>query len=282
MHETIAGFRAALDHERAAGRSVGVVPTMGYLHEGHASLMRTASADNDVAALTIFVNPLQFADGEDLETYPRDLEGDLALAAASGVAHLFTPSLAEMYPRPVLTKVAVAALSRRFEGASRPEHFAGVATVVTKLFAISGAARAYFGEKDFQQLAVVRRLVADLSLPIEVVGCPIVRDPDGLALSSRNVYLTAAQRAAAPALHRGLQAARRAVEEGGERNADVVRAVLADAVAGEPEAVLDYAELVDAETLEPTQHVRGDQRLLVAAAFGVTRLLDNMAISTDA
>ncbi len=280
IHDTIPSFRSALELERAAGRSVGVVPTMGYLHAGHAALMRQASAENDVAALTIFVNPLQFAADEDLGTYPRDPEGDVALAADSGVAHVFTPTLAEMYPQPVLTTVTVAAISERFEGTSRPEHFAGVATAVTKLFAITGAVRAYFGEKDYQQLALVRRMVADLSIPVDVVGCPTVRDADGLALSSRNVYLTAAQRAAAPALHAGMMAAACAVE-GGERRVDVVRQIVADAVRAEPEAVLDYAELVDAATLEPAERVGGDQRLLVAAAFGATRLLDNLPVRTE-
>jgi len=277
VHETIERFRAALEAERHAGRSVGLVPTMGYLHEGHASLLERAAADNDVAALTIFVNPLQFAEGEDLSTYPRDPEGDLRLAASCGVGHVFSPSREEMYPGPVLTAVAVAEITARFEGSSRPEHFGGVATVVTKLFAVAGRCRAYFGEKDYQQLAVVRRLAADLSFPVDVVGCPIAREPDGLALSSRNVYLSPAQRAAAPALHRGLLAAAAAAQTG-ERDVTAVSEVLAEAVRAEPEAVLDYAVLVDAATLEPAARVGGDQRLLVAAGFGSTRLLDNLAL----
>jgi pantoate--beta-alanine ligase len=277
VHHTIAGFRDALDQARAAGQTVGLVPTMGYLHEGHASLMRRAAAENDLAALTIFVNPLQFAEGEDLATYPRDPEGDLAAAKASGVAHVFLPSQHEMYPEPVLTSVAVRGLTEGFEGASRPEHFGGVATVVTKLFAIAGGCRAYFGEKDYQQLALVRRLVADLSIPVQVVGCAIARDHDSLALSSRNVYLTPAQRAAAPALHRGLLAAA-ALVRAGERSVDAVCSVLAAEVRAQPEAVLDYAALVDARTLEPASSVGGHQRLLVAAAFGPTRLLDNLAL----
>lgn len=279
-HETIEGFREALVEERRAGRSVGLVPTMGYLHEGHAALMRRAAAENDVAALTIFVNPLQFAAGEDLSTYPRDSEGDLRLAGSCGVRHVFSPSREEMYPGPVLTAVSVAEITARFEGSSRPEHFGGVATVVTKLFAIAGRCRAYFGEKDYQQLAVVRRLAVDLSLPVEVVGCPIVREPDGLALSSRNVYLSAAQRAGAPALYRGLLAAA-AAARAGERDVARMCDVLAGAVRAEPEAVLDYAVLVDAATLEPADHVGGEQRLLVAAGFGSTRLLDNLALGAD-
>ena len=279
IHETIAGFRSLLELERAAGRGVGVVPTMGYLHAGHAELMRRASAENETAVITIFVNPLQFAAHEDLGDYPRDLERDLGLARECGIAHVFAPTVTEMYPEPIRTSVTVSGLTARFEGASRPEHFAGVATVVAKLLSIVGPCRAYFGEKDFQQLAVVRRMVADLSLPADIVGCPIVRDPDGLALSSRNVYLSPAQRAAAPVLHRALEAAA-GLAAAGETDPDVVRTCLADTVATEPDAALDYAELVDAATLEPVTVVGPGQRLLVAAAFGTTRLLDNLAVPT--
>ena len=277
VHHTIAGFRAVLDAERADGRTVGLVPTMGFFHDGHASLMRRASAENETAAVTIFVNPLQFAATEDLSTYPRDPEGDLALAGRCGIAHAFAPDVAEMYPQPVLTTVSVGGITERFEGASRPEHFAGVATVVAKLFAIAGPCRAYFGEKDFQQLAVVRRMVADLSLPVDVIGCPIGRDDDGLALSSRNVYLSPAQRAAAPVLHRSLLAARDVADSGEQDPARVV-AALSGPIEAEPEAELDYAALVDAATLEPATVVGGAQRLLVAARFGSTRLLDNVAV----
>jgi pantoate--beta-alanine ligase len=281
VHATIAGFRAAVDEVRRSGRTVGFVPTMGYLHDGHASLMRAAAADCDVAVASIFVNPLQFAADEDLSTYPRDLERDLALAEAAGVAHVLHPSVDEMYPGgPVLTTVSVAELTARFEGAARPEHFAGVATVVAKLFAIVGPCRAYFGEKDFQQLAVVRRMAADLSMPVEVVGCPIVREPDGLAMSSRNVYLSDAQRAAAPVLHRSMLAAAD-LAASGERAVAAIEAVVADGVAAEPEAELDYAALVSAATLEPASVVGGEQRLLVAARFGRTRLLDNLAVVTS-
>jgi pantoate--beta-alanine ligase len=278
---TIAELRAELDGTRASGRSVGFVPTMGFLHEGHASLMRRASAENETATASIFVNPLQFAATEDLGAYPRDLDRDLALADECGIAHVFAPSVDEMYPEPIRTTVSVRDLTARFEGASRPTHFDGVATVVAKLLAIVGPCRAYFGEKDFQQLAVVRRMVADLSMPVDVVGCPIVRDDDGLALSSRNVYLSPAQRAAAPVLHRALEAARDRAADG-ERSADAVTRVVVDLVAAEPEAVLDYAALVDAATLEPATTVGGEQRLLVAARFGTTRLLDNLAVEVDA
>ena len=276
VHETIAGFRAVLDRARAGGSTVGFVPTMGYLHDGHASLLRRAAADNDLRAASIFVNPLQFAADEDLGTYPRDLDRDLAIMADSGVDHVLVPSVEEMYPEPVLTTVTVGGITERFEGAARPEHFAGVATVVAKLFSIVGPCRAYFGEKDYQQLAVVTRMASDLSMPVEVVGCPTGRDHDGLALSSRNVYLDESQRAAAPVLHRSLVAAQDAIAAG-ETDADAVRSVMRDLVAAEPEAVLDYADLVDADTLEPAPSVGGHQRLLIAVRFGATRLLDNMA-----
>lgn len=277
---TIAGLRAELDAARRDGRSVGLVPTMGYLHEGHLSLARAAAAHCDLVVMTIFVNPLQFAPTEDLATYPRDPEGDATKAGSAGVTLLFAPSLDEMYPQgrdAVLTGVSVPELSSVMEGASRRTHFGGVCTVVAKLFNIVGACRAYFGEKDFQQLAVVRRMAADLSIPVDVVGCPIVREPDGLALSSRNVYLSAAQRSAAPVLHRSLVAAA-ALAEAGEQDPEVIRRALADEVAAEPEAELDYAAVVDAATLEPATSVSGTQRLLVAARFGTTRLLDNLAI----
>ncbi len=215
---TIAALRARLDAIRAAGGTVGFVPTMGYLHEGHASLVAASAVRCDTTVVSIFVNPLQFAPEEDLAAYPRDLDRDLALARAAGADLVFHPSVDEMYPTPIRTTVSVAGPSEGFEGASRPTHFAGVATVVTKLFGIVGACHAYFGEKDYQQLAVVRRLADDLSLPVEVVGCPISREPDGLARSSRNVYLTEAERAAAPVLHRALQAGRDAVLAG-ERDA---------------------------------------------------------------
>lgn len=254
VHETIEGFRKALDAARAEGKTVGLVPTMGYLHAGHVSLMERAAAECDVVGATIFVNPLQFGANEDLSTYPRDLDNDRRLAETAGVAHLFTPPLGEMYPGDEATTVSVAGVSEGLEGASRPTHFSGVATVVAKLCNIAGPCRAYFGEKDWQQLQVVRRMVADLSFPVEVVGCPIVREADGLAMSSRNVYLSPEQRAAATVLHRALRTA---------QGADDPEAAMAAVVAAEPLADLDYA-------------VARDGRLLIAARFGTTRLIDNM------
>ena len=276
---TKAGLRAHLDAVRAAGRTVGLVPTMGALHEGHLSLIRAARAECDDVALTIFVNPLQFAAGEDLDAYPRPLSQDLAVAAEAGASVAFTPSTDEMYPRPTATNVHVDGLTGAMEGASRPTHFDGVTTVVTKLFNIAGPCRAYFGEKDFQQLAVVRRMAADLDQPVSVVGCPIVREDDGLAMSSRNVYLSADERAAAAVLNRALRSGAALVERG-ERDPVAVVAHMAGVVAAEPLARLDYAEVVDAESLErpPALESGTAVRLLVAAGLGATRLLDNLAV----
>jgi pantoate--beta-alanine ligase len=275
--DTVATFRKALDAERAAGRSIGLVPTMGALHAGHTSLMRQAAAECDVVAASIFVNPLQFAPDEDLATYPRDLDGDRAQAEAVGVSYLFTPSQREMFPEPPVTTVHVATISAGLEGTARPTHFDGVATIVTKLFALAGPCRAYFGEKDYQQLAVIRRLTVDLSLPVEIVAGPTVRAPDGLALSSRNDYLTADERSAAPALYRALEAGRAEIEDHGTIEGDVVRAVMADVIAAVPRLGLEYAEVVDPVDLSPLATIAGEARLLIAARLGRTRLIDNLA-----
>jgi len=276
---TIAETRWALDEVRREGGTVGLVPTMGYLHDGHLSLMAAARAETDLVVATIFVNPLQFAPGEDLASYPRDPEGDRAKAEGAGVDLLFGPDHDEMYPEPVLTTVSVGGLSQSMEGASRPTHFAGVATVVAKLFAIAGPCRAYFGEKDFQQLAVVRRMAADLSFPVEVVGCPIIREPDGLAMSSRNAYLTPEEREAAPVLLRALKAGAASVRAG-ERDPAAVTALVGQIIAAEPLAELDYVGLVDPATLDPPagELEPGSYRLLTAARLGIPRLLDNLAL----
>lgn len=266
--ETIEGFRKALGAEREEGRTVGLVPTMGALHKGHLSLIRRAAAECDVAAVTLFVNPLQFDRADDLAAYPRDLDADMALAQSAGAAHLFAPSVDEMFPTDVLTRVCVSRLTEDLEGRLRPGHFDGVATVVTKLFAIAGACRAYFGEKDYQQLMVVCRLVSDLSLPVQVVACPTVRAADGLALSSRNVRLSAEERAAAPVLHRALEAGAAAVK-GGEWRPEKVSTAMARTVAQEPLASLDYAEVIEDELR---------WRLLVAARIGDVRLIDNIEV----
>lgn len=278
---TIAEARGLLDQARLERRSVGLVPTMGYLHDGHRSLMARSVAENDVTLATIFVNPLQFGAGEDLSTYPRDLEADLAMCEAERVSVVLVPSVDEMYPLEPITTVRVAQLSAPMEGAVRPTHFAGVATVVAKLFNIAGPCRAYFGEKDYQQLAVIRRMAIDLSIPVEVVGCPIIREEDGVAMSSRNTYLSNEERDAATVLYRSLRAAVRAIEAG-ERDPEVVRSLVAGMLSdtahvGDP----DYVEVVDATSLEPLGHISGDVRILVAARVGKPRLLDNIGVSVS-
>jgi pantoate--beta-alanine ligase len=278
---TIAELRPLLDGERAAGRSVGLVPTMGYLHDGHLALMRRARAETNVVVASIFVNPLQFGAGEDLEAYPRDLDRDGRLAEAAGVDVLFVPSADEMFPEPALTTVSVAQVSEPLEGAARPQHFAGVATVVAKLFAIVGTCRAYFGEKDFQQLAVVRRMARDLSLPVEVVGCPTVREHDGLAMSSRNSYLTADEREAAPVVYRALRAGLAAIL-GGERHPAAVRTLMGQIIEAEPLAQLDYAEVVDTDSFRIPDPLAGNLRLLAAVRFGRARLIDNVGVTVPA
>ena len=279
--ETVAGLRSTLDPARAAGLTVGLVPTMGALHEGHLSLVRRSAAECDVTVVTVFVNPLQFGPGEDLASYPRDLAGDLEQAAAAGADAVFAPSVAEMYPEPAPTTVGAGGLADVLEGESRPGHFSGVATVVAKLFNVVGPCRAYFGEKDWQQLLVVRRLARDLSFPVEVVACPTVRHPDGLACSSRNARLSPAQRSAATALHRALAAAS-ALIEAGVRDPSAVRGRLVEVVAAAPAAVLDYAEVRRAGDLAPLERLEGEIRLLVAARFGATRLIDNAGVSVPA
>lgn len=250
---------------------------MGALHGGHLSLVEAASRRGHFVAMTIFVNPLQFGEAADLKAYPRDLDADLELASASGVDAVFAPSVEEMYPPGTgSTTVVPGPLASRYEGASRPSHFAGVATVVTKLFALAGPTVAFFGEKDFQQLAIVRQLVSDLELAVEVVGCPIVREPDGLAMSSRNRRLSPAERTEATALYRALVRGRRAIEEG-EGPSGAERA-MSELLSSSPGVALDYAAVVDPVTLEePPEPLSGAVRLLVAAEVGPVRLIDNMA-----
>jgi pantoate--beta-alanine ligase len=242
--------RKELDTARAAGLSVGLVPTMGFLHRAHASLIARSAAECGTTAVTVFVNPLQFGENEDFETYPRDLERDLAVAAEAGADLMFAPRMQDLWPKgPPAARVEVARLSERLEGESRPGHFAGVATVVTTLLSLAGPCRAYFGEKDFQQLLVVRRLVADLALPAQVVACPTVRESDGLACSSRNVRLSPPERVAAAALYRALKTAAGAVA-GGERRTGRLRSLMLEVMGHEALVSPEYAEVADAETLE--------------------------------
>ncbi len=273
-------LRSRLEAVRSGGGTVGLVPTMGYLHDGHLSLARAAAGSCDHVVMSIFVNPLQFAPDEDLTTYPRDPDGDAELASSAGVHTLFQPSDIEMYPDGrdrVLAGVAVAELSSVMEGAARRTHFGGVCTVVAKLFNITGPCRAYFGEKDYQQLAIVRRMVHDLSFPVEVVGRPIVRELDGLAMSSRNAYLSEAERLVAPVLHRALALGAAAVREG-LADADVVRSMMAAEIESAPLGELDYVEVADPDTLEPLERADARSRLFGAVRFGRARLIDNVGV----
>jgi len=277
---TIAATRAMCDRARTGGSTVGFVPTMGAFHEGHRSLMRRAKDERDVTVVSIFVNPLQFGDARDLETYPRDERSDLDAAERAGVDLVFAPSVDEMYPRgePEVT-VDPGPLGERFEGASRPGHFRGVATVVAKLFATVGACSAYFGEKDAQQLAVIRRLVRDLSMPVEVRCCPVVRDPDGLALSSRNRLLSPEQREAATCLFLALSEAAE-LARGGERDAGKLVAAMAREIGATPHARIDYVAVVDEDTFEELPAIARSARALVAARFGGVRLIDTLLLPT--
>ncbi len=255
----------------------GLVPTMGYLHEGHLSLVRRADEENGYTAVTIFVNPTQFAPTEDLSSYPRNLERDLALLAAEGVDLVFTPSDAIMYPPDFQTTVTVGQVSKPLEGASRPTHFQGVATIVAKLFNIIQPTRAYFGQKDAQQTVVLRQMVRDLNFNVEMIICPTVREADGLAMSSRNAYLSPEQRQAATVLYRALTAASDAYAQG-ERDGARLRQIMAATVAAEPLARLDYASAAHPLTLQELEQVDSGVLFSLAVFFGKTRLIDNMVI----
>ncbi len=262
---------------RASGQRLGFVPTMGALHEGHLSLLHAAARECDVVAASLFVNPLQFGPSEDLARYPRDFEGDRAKFEAAGVKLLFAPGVEQMYAGPSLTFVTVESMSDRLCGRSRPGHFRGVTTVVSKLFHIVEPDVAYFGQKDAAQAAIIRRMVRELNFPVAIVVCPIVRASDGVALSSRNAYLNPEQRQAAQVLHRALARAEQAVSQG-ERRAQALVAEARAEFAREPHARLDYLEIVDPDTLEPVDDVSGGALLAVAAFLGTTRLIDNVVI----
>ena len=263
---------------RSRAGMVGFVPTMGYLHEGHLALARRAKAENDRAVVSIFVNPAQFGPGEDFERYPRDEERDLALLEAAGIDAVYLPTPAMIYPLGFQTYVTVEEVSQPLEGARRPSHFRGVATVVLKLFNAVEPTRAYFGRKDAQQLRVLQRMTLDLDLPVEIVPCDIVRETDGLAMSSRNVYLSAEQRAAAPALYRALCEGRRQFVHG-ERDADILRETVRGLVAAERLAEIDYISLADEGSLEELSGwIPGPALLSLVVKFGPTRLLDNVEV----
>ena len=272
---TIADLRMAL---RSPAAPVGLVPTMGYLHRGHISLVEAARAECPTVVVSLFVNPTQFGPNEDFEDYPRDEDRDLDLLGDAGADIAFIPSVEEIYPAGDSTRVRVGGLTEVLEGERRPGHFEGVATVVARLFLMVAPDRAYFGEKDAQQLAVLKRMTADMQFPIEVVSCPTVREPDGLALSSRNIYLTPEERAQAPALHAGLQAAVAAFENG-VRDASALRSVVRDQLAAQPLAEIDYVSLADSETLAELEGLIKPPALLsLAVRFGAARLIDNVTL----
>jgi len=276
--ETIDSTRAATRAARRQGQRVGLVPTMGALHEGHMSLVRAAKQQSDYVAVSLFVNPLQFGPNEDLGKYPRRLERDRDLLEQAGVDLLFAPSEAEMYPGRAVTFVNVEGLSERLDGQSRPGHFRGVTTVVSKLFHIIEPDRAFFGQKDAAQVAIIRRMVRDLNLPVEIVVCPIVREPDGLAMSSRNAYLDPQRRKQALALSRAL----RRVEElfrQGERDAAKLEVAGRQVVAEDPAVRLDYLAIVDLNSLEPVNPAAPGALVAVAAYVGNTRLIDNVILN---
>ena len=275
--KTIEEVRAQVKAWRAEGLTVGLVPTMGYLHEGHQSLIARSVAENDRTVVSDFVNPIQFGPTEDLATYPRDIERDAALCESTGANLIFHPEADEMYAPDFCTYVDMDHLTKGLCGKTRPIHFRGVCTVVSKLFHIVQPDRAYFGQKYAQQLAVIRRMVRDLNMPLTIVGCPIIREEDGLAKSSRNTYLSAEERKAALCLSRGLNKGKAAVEAG-ETDAEKVKAIITAEIDAEPLSRIDYVEIVDWNNLEPVSSTEGSILAAVAVYIGKTRLIDNFII----
>jgi pantoate--beta-alanine ligase len=275
---TIPDARAACRAARASSKRLGLVPTMGALHEGHLSLVRAAKAQCDAVAVSIFVNPTQFGPTEDLSKYPRQFDRDCRLLENEGAEILFAPPVEEIYPDGEVTWVLVEGLSEKLDGRSRPGHFRGVTTIVAKLFHILEPEAAFFGQKDAAQLAVIRRMVEDLNFPVEIVACPIVREPDGLAMSSRNAYLNREERGRALVLQRSLQKARQQFQAG-ERCAAKLISAAKEVLAGEPHVVLDYFEIVDPDTLDPVEQISQETLVAVAAYVGSTRLIDNLVLN---
>ena len=275
--KTIEEVRAQVKAWRAEGLTVGLVPTMGYLHEGHQSLIARSVAENDRTVVSDFVNPIQFGPTEDLATYPRDIERDAALCESTGANLIFHPEADEMYAPDFCTYVDMDHLTKGLCGKTRPIHFRGVCTVVSKLFHIVQPDRAYFGQKDAQQLAVIRRMVRDLNMPLTIVGCPIIREEDGLAKSSRNTYLSAEERKAALCLSRGLNKGKAAIEAG-ETDAEKVKAIITAEIEAEPLSRIDYVEIVDWNNLEPVSSTEGSILAAVAVYIGKTRLIDNFTV----
>jgi pantoate--beta-alanine ligase len=277
MCTTIPEGRAACGYLRASNKRLGLVPTMGALHEGHLSLVRAAKAQCDAVAVSIFVNPTQFGPSEDLSKYPRQFERDCGLLEKEGIDILFAPAVEEIYPGGQVSWVVVEELSEKLDGRSRPGHFRGVTTIVAKLFHIIEPAAAFFGQKDAAQLAVIRRMVRDLNFPVEIVAGPIVREPDGLAMSSRNVYLALEERGRALVLQRALNEARQKFLAG-ERSAAKLITAAKEVFIREPKVALDYFEVVDPDTLDPVAHISERTLIAVAAYVGSTRLIDNLEL----
>tara|TARA_X000001036_G_scaffold140488_2_gene133238 strand:- start:886 stop:1746 length:861 start_codon:yes stop_codon:yes gene_type:complete len=264
-----------LDHLRGNGKSIGLVPTMGFLHKGHISLIKRAVNENDFVVTTIFVNPLQFAAHEDLSTYPRDIEQDSALCEQAGTSIIFAPEVHEMFSDTVLTSITVNSLSAVLEGVSRPTHFAGVATVVSKIFNVVGPCNSYFGEKDWQQLQIIKKMVDDLSYRVNVIGCPIIRDNDGLALSSRNIYLSDEERNQASIIPQTLKNAHLKIKSG-ENSTQEIKNLIHDQLQEKQLISVDYVALVDSDSLEPVTEIDEKTRILVAVRIGSARLIDNI------
>ncbi|PLX31854.1 MAG: pantoate--beta-alanine ligase [Clostridiales bacterium] len=274
-------LRSRLKEASRNGKSVGLVPTMGFLHEGHLSLIKRAREENDLLVVSLFVNPTQFGPGEDLESYPRDLEKDADSCSAEGADILFAPDAGEMYFEDYGTYVEVSGgLTKGLCGKSRPTHFRGVTSVVSKLFNIVEPDRAYFGQKDAQQVAVIKRMVRDLNFDVEIVVCPIVREADGLAKSSRNIYLSEVERKAALVLNRSLKAASERISSG-ERNGDEIKAMVENMIKQEPLSAIDYVEVVDAENMKPLEILKGSVLLALAVRFGKARLIDNIRLEVE-
>ncbi len=275
---TISEIRRVVAGARVAGRSIAVVPTMGNLHAGHGSLIDAAVADGHFAVATVFVNPTQFGPNEDLDAYPRTPEADLALCDSRGVSAVFMPSVEEMYPRPGRTTVHVAGMTDRLCGASRPAHFDGVCTVVAKLFHIVSPDAAYFGQKDAQQAAAIRRMIADLDFPVRLIVCPTFREADGLAMSSRNRYLSADERRQAPSLHAAMQRAAEMIRSGSAGAGAVIEAIGEVLASQAPLGEVDYIEIVDPETMAAVEEISAPVLLALAVRFGRARLIDNMPV----
>lgn len=274
---TVDEVREQVNAWRKEGLKVGLVPTMGYLHEGHKSLIDKAVEENDKVVVSIFVNPIQFAPNEDLATYPRDLERDSILCENAGASLIFHPEKENMYFDDFCTHVDMDGLTKGLCGKTRPTHFRGVCTVVAKLFNIVKPDKAYFGQKDAQQLAVIRRMVRDLNFDLEIVGCPIIREEDGLAKSSRNTYLSAEERQAATILHKGLETGEKLVKAG-EKNTEKITAAIREVIESEPLAKIDYVEAVDFDSIEEVKEIKGATLFAVAVYIGKTRLIDNTII----